>query len=248
MPSTSKNDDSNVPPESSVKTPKPKARNNAERGEKSKAGLYPNLKMLNEMTILSDDTSDEEQEDESMSWAEKMYRTSGKGTNEMSPEPPMIKLGDKKENKKRYNSKVVEVEDNFDAAKWWLGIKITLAELTVFIYDKNETDYTIMYAHRFDRHRRNCEKSKIQRFLHINAKQVDIFSYYFTLKGKVIAWVKMDPLMVKEIHQRAARASLNTLRTATFEPLNARARKTAIDKILMSYKKHLPCSCTASCP
>ena len=74
--------------------------------------------MVNEMTVLSDDASDDEQEDKSMSWAQKMYRTSGKGSMEMSPEPPMIKLGEKTENKKRYNTKVEEVEDNFDASKW----------------------------------------------------------------------------------------------------------------------------------
>ena len=50
----------------------------------------------------------------------------------------------------------------------------------------------------------------------------------------------MDPLMVKEIHQRAARASSNTFRTATFVPPIARTRKTAVDKLMMSYKKAHP--------
>ena len=71
-------------------------------------------------------------------------------------------------------------------------------------------------------------------------KQLEILSYYFTLKGEVIAWIKMDPLMVKEIHQRAARASSKSFRTVTFVPPIARSRKTAIDKILMSYKKSNP--------
>ena len=71
-------------------------------------------------------------------------------------------------------------------------------------------------------------------------KQFEILSYYFTLKGEVIAWIKMDPLMVREIHQRAARASSKHFRTVTFVPPIARSRKTAIDKILMSYKKANP--------
>merc|ERR1711954_617379 len=62
VPSTS-NGKKNVEPEKN-KTPK------------KKAGIYPNLKMVEEVPLLSDDTSDEENtsedEDENMIWAKRM--------------------------------------------------------------------------------------------------------------------------------------------------------------------------------
>merc|ERR1711954_535742 len=98
---------------------------------KKKAGIYPNLKIVEEVPLLSDDTSEEENtsedEDETMTWAKRMFLNRGKGA-EKSPEPPIIKLGEKNDkNSKKYKNKVEEVEENFDTAKWWLGHKITLA-------------------------------------------------------------------------------------------------------------------------
>merc|ERR1712081_103475 len=57
------------------------------------------------------------------------------------------------------------------------------------------------------------------------------------MKGGLICWVKMDPKMIIEVHKRAAKAASNSFRTATFVPPLARSRKTALDKLLMSYKK-----------
>merc|ERR1712081_122334 len=57
------------------------------------------------------------------------------------------------------------------------------------------------------------------------------------MKGGLICWVKMEPKMIVEIHKRAAKAASNSFRTATFVPPLARSRKTALDKLLMSYKK-----------
>merc|ERR1712112_458388 len=73
--------------------------------------------------------------------------------------------------------------------------------------------------------------------LYVNSQQLDIQEYYITTRGGLIAWCKLDPRMVVELHKRAAKAKLKEFKTATFIPKIARDRKTAVDKILLDYKK-----------
>merc|ERR1711954_509306 len=61
--------------------------------------------------------------------------------------------------------------------------------------------------------------------------------YYVTTRGGIIAWCKLDPRMVIELHKRSAKAKLKDFRTATFIPKIARDRKSAADKVLLDYKK-----------
>ena len=61
-----------------------------------------------------------------------------------------------------------------------------------------------------------------------------------TTKGGLIAWIKLDPRMITEIHRRAAKAALKDFRTATFVPKLACDRKGKIDELLMGYKKSNP--------
>merc|ERR1711954_285534 len=61
--------------------------------------------------------------------------------------------------------------------------------------------------------------------------------YYVTTRGGIIAWCKLDPRMVIELHKRSAKAKLKDFRTATFIPKIARDRKSAVDKVLLDYKK-----------
>merc|ERR1712081_87258 len=74
----------------------------------------------------------------------------------------------------------------------------------------------------------------------INRTQLDILDYYITTKGGLIAWLKMGPRMVAEMHKRAAKAALSEFRTANFVPKLSRERKASIDGILMGYKKLNP--------
>merc|ERR1712081_129186 len=76
--------------------------------------------------------------------------------------------------------------------------------------------------------------------IRINRQQLDIMDYYITSKGGYIAWIKTDPRMIAEMHKRAAKASLRDFRTANFVPKFTRERKSAIDNILMGYKKENP--------
>ena len=78
---------------------------------------------------------------------------------------------------------------------------------------------------------------KCQKFLYLNQQQIEINNCYFTTKGGLIAWVKLDPVVVKEVHRRAIKASSNNFRTAHFIPSIARERKASADKILLDYKK-----------
>ena len=86
-------------------------------------------------------------------------------------------------------------------------------------------------------------KISARSFFYINQRQIEILAYYFTTKGGSMAWVKMDPRMIVEIHKRAAKASTDDFRTATFVPPLAWDRKTALDKILMSFKKEIKDFC-----
>merc|ERR1711954_154373 len=69
VPSTSQELESKRNPKNS----KPKKNKKPEKGEKHKDGLYPNLRFVQDMTELSDDSSEEEEE--SVSWAAKMTKS-----------------------------------------------------------------------------------------------------------------------------------------------------------------------------
>ena len=88
---------------------------------------------------------------------------------------------------------------------------MSMQEIREFVYceDKKCTDYTLINADRFNRHQKNAIKFKCQKFLYINKRQKESISYNFTIKGRLIAWVKMDPLMISEIHKRVAKNSSN---------------------------------------
>ena len=103
--------------------------------------------------------------------------------------------------------------------------------------DKKESDHTLVNADRFNKHRRTSIKDKIEKFLYINKTQVTIREYYFTTKGGLVAWVKLDKDMVSEIHRRSIKASSKNLCMATFIPKIARDRKVCIDRLLMEFKK-----------
>merc|ERR1711954_403827 len=94
-----------------------------------------------------------------------------------------------------------------------------------------------LYADIYDRHRRKAIKFKVEKHLHINTRQIEILEYYVTKKKGYIAWVKLDPRMIAEIHRRAAKAAIREFRTATYVPKLARDRKAQIDELLMEYKK-----------
>merc|ERR1712081_162262 len=64
-----------------------------------------------------------------------------------------------------------------------------------------------------------------------------IEDYYITSKNGYIAWVKTDSRLVVEIHRRAAKSALNCFRTTLYVPKAARNCKTAIEKLLMGYKR-----------
>merc|ERR1711954_197658 len=102
---------------------------------------------------------------------------------------------------------------------------------------EEESAATILNADKYDKNRRKAIKFKVERNLHINQKQINILDYYVTKNKGYIAWIKMDPLMIAEVHRRAARTASKDFRTTTFVPKLARDRKANIDKLLMEYKK-----------
>ena len=100
------------------------------------------------------------------------------------------------------------------------------------------TKNTILNAHKYDEDRIESIKIKVQSNLHINKQQINIYSYYFTTKGGITAWVETDEYMVKEVLKRAQTAQMQDFKTAIFVPKLARDRKTSIDKLLLAYKKN----------
>merc|ERR1711954_574754 len=80
----------------------------------------------------------------------------------------------------------------------------------------------------------------IEKNLRINARQLHIIEYYITTGKNIIAWIKMEPVVIAEIQKRASKAALKEFKTATFVPKMARSRKTAIDKMLLAYKEDHP--------
>ena len=91
--------------------------------------------------------------------------------------------------------------------------------LHVWWQDKKESDNCLINKDRFDK------------------QHITIKDYYFTTKGRLVPWVKLDPVMVNEIHRRAIKASSKNFRTTNFIPNVARDRKLCIDKILIAFKR-----------
>merc|ERR1711954_283216 len=106
-----------------------------------------------------------------------------------------------------------------------------------YISDKRESDQSVLFADKYDPDRRKSIKFKVERHLYENSQQINIEEYYVTTRGGLIAWCKLDPRMIVELHKRAAKAKLKDFKTATFIPKIARDRKYAIDKLLLDYKK-----------
>ena len=138
-----------------------------------------------------------------------------------------------------FKSREDELDSAFEEAAWWIGVVMSIEDFWKFIWSgerEEESEITMINADKYDKNRRKAIKFKVEKNLYINRQQIDILEYYITSKGGYIAWVKMDPRMVAEIHRRAAKAAIKEFRTATYVPKLARDRKTSIDKLLMGYK------------
>ena len=120
-----------------------------------------------------------------------------------------------------------------------MGIVLQMNDLRKFVWcvNKGETDTAIINAPKYDRHRQKAIKHKIERNLWINTDQIEISDYYITTNKSIIAWLKLDPRWVNELHRRAAQSNLKDFRTCTFVPKLARDRKLAVDSLLMEYKR-----------
>merc|ERR1712081_57364 len=112
-------------------------------------------------------------------------------------------------------------------------------EFKKFIWSNKNiiSEHSMINAHCYDKDRRKTIKWKIEKYLRINDKQIDILDYYITTKGGTIAWVKLDPRIISEIHRRSARAAIKDFRSLTFIPKIVRERKQAVDELLLEYKK-----------
>merc|ERR1712081_148821 len=155
--------------------------------------------------------------------------------------PPLINLDAlKNQIEEKYKNREEELKGEFEEASWWIGIIMELEDFRKFIWSdvrKEESETTTLYADKYNKHRRKAIKFKVERHLHINTRQIDILEYYVTKKKGYIAWVKLDPRMIAEIHRRAAKAAIREFRKTTNVPKLARDRKARIDELLMEYKK-----------
>merc|ERR1711954_627510 len=104
--------------------------------------------------------------------------------------------------------------------------------------NREENDAAILNAIKYDRNQRKEIKFKVEWNIYVNRSQIDIEDYYITNNKGLIAWIKLDPCMVGEIHRRAAKASLKDFKTCTFILKIARDCKARVDSLLMEYKKH----------
>ena len=107
----------------------------------------------------------------------------------------------------------------------------------LYCENKNESQQTILYAHKYDPDRREAIQIKIETQSYINRQQLQIEEYYITTKGGITAWMKMDPRIVKEIMKRAAVAQNKEFKTAVYVPPLAHDRKKSLDDLLLAYKK-----------
>merc|ERR1711954_276009 len=130
-----------------------------------------------------------------------------------------------------------EIKFAFEDAGKWIGFVMEIKDFRKFVWDKRESDQSVLFADKYDPDRRKSIKFKVERHLYVNSQQIDIQEYYVTTRGGLIAWCKLDPQMVIELHRRSAKAKLKEFRTATYIPKIARDRKGSVDKILLEYKK-----------
>merc|ERR1711954_20600 len=155
--------------------------------------------------------------------------------------PPLIDLDNNGANKgQSFNSQSDEINFSFEDASLWIGFIMDIKDFRKFIWDKKESDQSILFADKFDPDRRKTIKFNVEKHLAVNKQQIDILEYYITTKGGLIAWCKLDPRMVTELHKRSAKAMLKDFKTATYIPKIARDRKSAVDKLLLTYKKDNP--------
>merc|ERR1712081_163034 len=158
----------------------------------------------------------------------------------LTSKPPLINLEELGKPKvSKYKDIEEEKTGEFEEAGHWIGILMEEEEFTKFIwsYNRNETLHTILNADKYDRHRRKTIKFKVEKHVRINGKQLEILDYYVTQKKGMIAWIRIDPPLVTEIHRRTARAALHEFKTCTFVPKIARERKSKVDELLMEYKR-----------
>merc|ERR1711954_185164 len=101
-------------------------------------------------------------------------------------------------------------------------------DFSKFVWCKNraESIQTILFADKYTRHRKKAIKFKVERNMRVNSSQIKIFYYYLTQRGGLIAWIKIYPRLVTELHRRAAKAALKEFRMCTFIPKIACERKT----------------------
>merc|ERR1711954_416500 len=107
-----------------------------------------------------------------------------------------------KPNIKSFKTKEAEVMESFADAAWWLGVVMQMKEFRKFIWNNKTviSKQSMINADCFDNDRRKTIKWKIEKYLHINDEQIEILEYYITTRGGTIAWVKLDPRIISEIH------------------------------------------------
>ena len=162
----------------------------------------------------------------------------------MKGKPPLIDLDAITKGKGRtFNSKDEELDFEFAKAAWWVGIVMTIEDFKKFIWSGQREEEIIVTMLNAEKHDKNCRKAikfKVEKNLYINRQQIDILDDYVTTKGGYIAWIKLDPRMVTEVHRPAAKAAIREFSTTTFVPKIAQDRKANIDKLLKEYKKENP--------
>ena len=113
--------------------------------------------------------------------------------------PPLLNLDNLgKKPGKAHSIVKEELEEEFEEAGNWVGIRLTIEELQKYIwckFRKQETDQTLLFAHRYDKDRRETIAHKIEKFLWIHSSQVEILEYYMTNRNGIIAWMKLDRRM-----------------------------------------------------
>merc|ERR1711954_202956 len=144
----------------------------------------------------------------------------------------------------KYNSQKEEVVDKFYDANNWLGLKMEMEEVRKYTWNhktaKKESDHTILYGDAYKDDREEAITAKLEQSAWINKKQIVINDFYFTTAGGLIALVNLGKVMVREVHNRAIRASSKHFRTINYTPKLARDRQTSLDKILLDFKKVEP--------
>merc|ERR1711954_477647 len=138
-----------------------------------------------------------------------------------------------------HSSREEELTFDFQEAGKWGGIIMTIGDFRKYIWSNKEdlSENTVVYAIKYDKHRRKAIKHKVESNIRINGEQLDIEDYYVTNNKGYIAWVKTDHRLVAEIHRRAAQSALNSFRTTLYIPKAARDHESAIDCLLLGYKK-----------